>query len=172
MELSIPLIPKAQSLHQDWTSAQPAANTAIIRCADGRTETLIYVVFGDDFIAGLRSDRRTWILLPVRATASVEFRQLESSWLPPIRQSTEEARSYLQGLGSIELKVWPVGQPQPLPAAKGTVQGRWLVLSRADDGSAQQLVSFDSIQYIEVVDINAAVADLQGTAKAGVKWQQ
>lgn len=153
MDLQIPLIPKSESLHGEWFTLQHGANAALIKCNSGTTETLIYVVFGDDFIAGLRVDRRTWILLPTTAVSSVTFNQLGASWLPPIRQTTEEARSYLQGLGPLDLRIWPAGTEQPLPASKGTVQGRWLVLSRAEDGQAERLVSFASIALIEVQDM-------------------
>ena len=160
MDLSIPLIPKEQSLHTDWFRLEHGANAALVKCADGHLETLIYVVFGDDFIAGLRVDRRTWILIPARAVASVTFNKLGANWLPPIRQTTEEARAYLQGLGAAELRVWPAGQDQPLPAALGVVQGKWLVMSRADDGAAERLVAFDAISLIEVVDVALAVKDV------------
>lgn len=159
MDLSIPLIPKEESLHSDWFRLEHGANAALVKCADGHTETLIYVVFGDDFIAGLRVDRRTWVLLPARAVASVTFNKLGANWLPPIRQTTEEARAYLQGLGSVQLQVWRAGQEQPLPAALGSVQGKWLVLSRSDDGAAERLVAFDAIGLIEVLDIPAAVKE-------------
>ena len=40
------------------------------------------------------------------------------------------------------------------------VQGKWLVMSRADDGAAERLVAFDAIALIEVVDVALAVKDV------------
>lgn len=160
MELSIPLLPKESSLSGDWFRLEHGANAAIVNCVGGSTETLIYVVFGDDFIAGLRVDRRTWILLPSAAVSSVTFKQLGASWLPPIRQTSEQGGSYLQGLGPVDMQIWPVGAQVALPSSRGSVQGRWLVLSRAADGAAERLVALDSIALIEVVDVAAAVGNL------------
>jgi hypothetical protein len=160
MDLSVPLIPKEQSLSGDWFRLEHGSNAALVKCADGRTETLIYVVFGDDFIAGLRVDRKTWILVPARAVRAVTFNSLGAHWLPPVRQTSDEAREYLQGLGPVELRVWPVGQDEPLPAAPATIQGSWLVLSRATDGTAERLVAVEAVALIEVLDVSAAVKDL------------
>jgi len=160
MDLSVPLIPKEQSLAGDWFRLEHGANAALVKCASGRTETLIYVVFGDDFIAGLRVDRKTWILVPARSVRSATFSSLGAAWLPPVRQTSEEAREYLQGLGPVELRVWPVGQDEPLPAVPATIQGSWLVLSRSGDGTAERLVAVESVALIEVVDVAAAVRDL------------
>ena len=160
MDLSVPLIPKEQSLAGDWFRLEHGANAALVKCASGRTETLIYVVFGDDFIAGLRVDRKTWILVPARSVRSANFSSLGAAWLPPVRQTSEEAREYLQGLGPVELRVWPVGQDEPLPAAPATMQGSWLVLSRSGDGTAERLVAVESVALIEVVDVAATVRDL------------
>ncbi|MDE2409850.1 MAG: hypothetical protein KGL72_06040 [Actinomycetales bacterium] len=162
MDLSVPLIPKEQSLSGDWFRLEHGANAASVKCASGRTETLIYVVFGDDFIAGLRVDRKTWILVPARSVISVTFNALGAHWLPPVRQTSDEARAYLQGLGPVELRVWPVGQDEPLPAAPANIQGSWLVLSRSHDGTAERLVAVESVALIEVVDVAAAVRDLDG----------
>jgi hypothetical protein len=162
MDLSVPLIPKEQSLSGDWFRLEHGANAASVKCASGRTETLIYVVFGDDFIAGLRVDRKTWILVPARSVISVTFSSLGAHWLPPVRQTSDEARAYLQGLGPVELRVWPVGQDEPLPAAPVNIQGSWLVLSRSTDGTAERLVAVESVALIEVIDVAAAVRDLDG----------
>lgn len=162
MDLSVPLIPKEQSLSGDWFRLEHGANAASVKCASGRTETLIYVVFGDDFIAGLRVDRKTWILVPARSVISVTFSSLGAHWLPPVRQTSDEARAYLQGLGPVELRVWPVGQDEPLPAAPANIQGSWLVLSRSTDGTAERLVAVESVSLIEVIDVAAAVRDLDG----------
>jgi hypothetical protein len=162
MDLSVPLIPKEQSLSGDWFRLEHGANAASVKCASGRTETLIYVVFGDDFIAGLRVDRKTWILVPARSVISVTFSSLGAHWLPPVRQTSDEARAYLQGLGPVELRVWPVGQDEPLPAAPANIQGSWLVLSRSTDGTAERLVAVESVALIEVIDVAAAVRDLDG----------
>jgi len=115
MELSIPLLPKESSLSSDWFRLENGSNAAIVTASGGRTETLIYVVFGDDFIAGLRVDRRTWILLPSAAVTSVTFKQLGASWLPPVRQTSEQGGSYLQGLGPVDMQIWPVGAQVALP---------------------------------------------------------
>jgi len=160
MDLSIPLLAKEQTLAGDWFRLEHGANAATVKLANGRVETLIYVVFGDDFIAGLRVDRRTWILVPARSVASATFASLGASWLPPIRQTSDSVREYLQGLGTIDLRIWPVGQDEPLPEAKANVQGSWLVLSRADDGTAERLVSFDATALVEVLDVAAAIKDL------------
>lgn len=167
MDLSVPLIPKEQSLSGDWFRLEHGSNAAVVKCATGRIETLIYVVFGDDFIAGLRVDRKTWILIPARAVASVTFNAVGAHWLPPVRQTSDEARSYLQGLGQVELRVWPVGQDEPLPAAPANIQGSWLVLSRATDGTAERLVAMEAIALIEVVDVAAAVRELDSTGARG-----
>jgi hypothetical protein len=161
MDLSIPLQAKEHTLAGDWFRLEHGANAAIVKCSDGRTETLIYVVFGDDFIAGLRVDRRTWILVPARSVTSVTFSSVGAQWLPPVRQTSDLAREYLQGLGAVDLRVWPAGQEEPLPAAKASVQGSWLVLSRADDGTAERLVSFEATALIEVLDVAATVRNLE-----------
>jgi hypothetical protein len=160
MDLSIPLQAKERTLAGDWFRLEHGANAALVKRADGRTETLIYVVFGDDFIAGLRVDRRTWILVPAKTVTSVTFNSLGAKWLPPVRQTSDLAREYLQGLGPVELRVWPAGQDEPLPPSKASVQGSWLVLSRSDDGSAERLVSFEATTLIEVLDVASAVRDL------------
>jgi len=157
MNLSIPLLAKEKSLSGDWFRLEVGSNAATVKCTSGKTETLIYVVFGDDFIAGLRVDRKTWILLPARSVISATFTSLGAKWLPPIRQTSDTAREYLQGLGSVMLQIWPIGQAVPLPAAKADVQGNWIVLSRADEGTAERLVSFDSTELVEVLDVTAAV---------------
>ena len=136
-------------------------------CADSRTETLIYVVFGDDFIAGLRADRRTWILLPARTVASVRFEFMPAGWLPSVRQTSDDARGYLQGLGDVEVKVWTNAMAEPLPSARATVQGSWLALSRNASGAPERLVAFDSVALIEVMDMAASVAELNSAASGG-----
>ena len=160
MDISIPLIPKRQTMQSDWFRLELSANSALVRRTDGRTETLVYVVFGDDFIAGLRADRRTWILLPARAVASATFSSLASPALPAVRQTSDSAREYLQGIGANEVKVWVGGQDEPLPPGRGVVEGNWLVLSRNQSGTAERLVSFDSISLIEVADITNSLRDL------------
>jgi hypothetical protein len=152
MDISIPLQPKSEQLHSDWFQLDYGCNGAQVRCVGGSTETLIYVVFGDDFIAGLRVDRRSWVLLPNTAVTSVTFSALGARNLPPVRQVSEEARVYLQGLGPVQLRVWVNGQEQSLPPAQAAVQGRWLVLSRNDGGQLERMASFDSIRLIEVID--------------------
>jgi len=163
MQLTIPLVPKESSLSGDWFRLEHGSNSALVNCINGRVETLIYVVFGDDFIAGLRVDRRTWVLVPSAAVASVTFKHLGAHWLPPIRQTSEEARGYLQGLGSADLQVWTKEASVPLPASRGAIQGRWLVLSRTEDGTAERLVAFESITLIEVMDVASAIGDLDST---------
>ncbi|MFM7029748.1 MAG: hypothetical protein ACKOWK_01605 [Micrococcales bacterium] len=160
MEPSIPLLPKQTSLHTDWLRLELTANTALVRCNDSRTETLIYVVFGDDFIAGLRADRRTWVLLPARSVSTVKFSALAAAALPPVRQTNDTAREYLQGIGANEVKVWTMHQDEPLPSGRAQVEGNWLVLSRSKSGQAERLVSFDSISLIEVADISNSLRDL------------
>lgn len=160
MEPTIPLIPKQTSLHTDWVRLELAANTALVRCNDSRTETLIYVVFGDDFIAGLRADRRTWVLLPARSVATVTFSALAGTSLPPVRQTNDSAREYLQGIGANEVRVWALHQDEPIPPGRAQVEGNWLVLSRSVSGQAERMVSFDSISLIEVADISSSLRDL------------
>ena len=160
MDISIPLQPKSEQLHGDWFQLDYGRNAAQVKCCSGNTETLIYVVFGDDFIAGLRVDRQTWILLPNSAVTSVTFSALGARNLPPVRQISQEARLYLQGLGAVQLKVWVNGQAEPLPQAVASVQGRWLVLNRSDDGQLERMASFDSIRLIEVMDLAATAHNL------------
>jgi hypothetical protein len=117
------------------------------------SETLIYVVFGDDFIAGLRVDRRTWVLLPSSAVLSVTFSMLGSRSLPPVRQVSQDGRTYLQSLGEVELKIWLVGVDEPLPPSVGSIQGRWLALSRAEPSKTDRLVPFEAVRTIEVTDV-------------------
>ena len=155
MNLSIPLLTKEKSLAGDWFRIEHGANTASVNCSDGRLETLIYVIFGDDFIAGLRVDRKTWILLPARSVSSVTFSSQGANWLPPVRQTSDSAREYLQGLGRVYIQIWPIGRSEPLPPARADVQGSWFVLSRADDDAAERLVSFDSTSMVEVLEMDS-----------------
>jgi hypothetical protein len=168
MDLSIPLIPKESSLHSDWTRLEHGANAALVKCTDGHSETLIYVVFGDDFIAGLRVDRKTWILLPARAVSVVTLKHLGAAWLPPIRQTSEQARSYLQGLGSIELRVRLAGDVESQPPALGSIHGQWLIMSRTDDAAPERMAAFDSIALIEVLDVASVVSNFDFTRIGGV----
>ena len=154
MNFSLPLIPNDSQLHSPWFQLDYGCNAALVKCANGTSETLIYVVFGDDFIAGLRVDRRTWVLLPSSAVLSVTFSMLGSRNLPPVRQVSQEGRTYLQSLGQVELKVWLVAVDEPLPASTGTVQGRWLALSREEPGKTDRLVPFEAIRTIEVTDVD------------------
>ena len=154
MNFSLPLIPNDSQLHSPWFQLDYGCNAALVKCANGTSETLIYVVFGDDFIAGLRVDRRTWVLLPSSAVLSVTFSMLGSRNLPPVRQVSQEGRTYLQSLGQVELKVWLVAVDEPLPASTGTVQGRWLALSREEPGKTERLVPFEAIRSIEVTDVD------------------
>lgn len=166
MDISIPLQPKSEQLHGDWFQLDYGTNAAQVKCKNAGTETLIYVVFGDDFIAGLRVDRRTWILLPNSAVTSVTFSALGARNLPPVRQVSEEARVYLQGLGPVQIKVWLTGQDEPLPQAEATVQGRWLVLNRNDGGQLERMASFDSIRLIEVMDVQASARNISNVENA------
>ncbi len=154
MNFSLPLIPNDSQLHSPWFQLDYGCNAALVKCANGTSETLIYVVFGDDFIAGLRVDRRTWVLLPSSAVLSVTFSMLGSRNLPPVRQVSQEGRTYLQSLGQVELKLWLVAVDEPLPASTGTVQGRWLALSREEPGKTERLVPFEAIRSIEVTDVD------------------
>lgn len=154
MNFSLPLIPNDSQLHSPWFQLDYGCNAALVKCVNGTSETLIYVVFGDDFIAGLRVDRRTWVLLPSSAVLSVTFSMLGSRNLPPVRQVSQEGRTYLQSLGQVELKVWLVAVDEPLPASTGTVQGRWLALSREEPGKTERLVPFEAIRSIEVTDVD------------------
>ena len=154
MNFSLPLIPNDCQLHSPWFQLDYGCNAALVKCANGTSETLIYVVFGDDFIAGLRVDRRTWVLLPSSAVLSVTFSMLGSRNLPPVRQVSQEGRTYLQSLGQVELKLWLVAVDEPLPASTGTVQGRWLALSREEPGKTERLVPFEAIRSIEVTDVD------------------
>ena len=152
MDISIPLQPKSEQLHGDWFQLDYGCNGAQVRTLAGTTETLIYVVFGDDFIAGLRVDRRSWVLLPTSAVSSVSFSALGARNLPPVRQVSQEARVYLQGLGPVQIRVWLNGQEESLPPALASVQGRWLVLNRGESVQLERMASFDSIRLIEVLD--------------------
>jgi hypothetical protein len=154
MNFSLPLIPNDSQLHSPWFQLDYGCNAALVKCVNGTSETLIYVVFGDDFIAGLRVDRRTWVLLPSSAVLSVTFSMLGSRNLPPVRQVSQEGRTYLQSLGQVELKVWLVAVDEPLPASTGSVQGRWLALSREEPGKTERLVPFEAIRTIEVTDVD------------------
>ncbi len=154
MNFSLPLIPNDSQLHSPWFQLDYGCNAALVKCANGTSETLIYVVFGDDFIAGLRVDRRTWVLLPSSAVLSVTFSMLGSRNLPPVRQVSQEGRTYLQSLGQVELKLWLVAVDEPLPASTGTVQGRWLALSREEPGKTERLVPFEAIRSIEVTGVD------------------
>jgi hypothetical protein len=162
MDISIPLQSKVDQFHADWLTLDSRHNTAVVRCGESRVETLIYVVFGSDFIAGLRTDRRTWVLIPARAIASVSFEQFPGLRIPEVRQTSVSGREYLQGLGALHLRVWPIGQWEPLPAGFASVQGGWLVLSRSNeaDAAGERAVPFDSIALIEVADMTAAFKDI------------
>jgi hypothetical protein len=161
MNLSFPQFSHKKTQPGGLFQIRRGSNGALVTCCNGRSETLIYVVFGEDFIAGLRVDRRTWILLPSKAVADVIFKQLGASWLPAVRQVNQDSQEYLQGLGSVELRVWPSGQQQPLPASRGTVEGRWLVLQAPGEEWTDRLVSFDSISLVEVADVRQVIGDLQ-----------
>ena len=158
MTISIPLSPKLESLHSDWLRTESRANLAKVVRNTGQVETLIYVVYGDDFIAGLRSDRRTWVLLPSRSVRTVAFTLHEADWLPAVRQTSEDARTYLQGLGSVSFKVWPAGAEASLPTSQASVQGDWLVLSRTDDASPQHMVGISSVALIETSEPTASMS--------------
>ena len=159
MTFTLPLSPNDSSLHSNWFQLDFGSNAALVRCITGESETLIYVVFGEDFIAGLRVDRRTWVFLPNMSVSQVSFQMLGSKTLPPVRQVNEDGRTYLQGLGSMQFKVWVRERTEPLPAANASVFGRWVALNRSDGGfgapgNLQKLVSFDSIRVIEITDVD------------------
>lgn len=182
MSYVLPLRPNNASLHSNWVQLDYACNSALVQTESGSTETLIYVVFGTDFIAGLRVDRRTWIFLPNAAVTQVRFERMGARNLPPVRQVSEDGRTYLQGLGAMRFKVWTRGRTEPLPAANAQVIGRWVALHRGAAGSAEpafaatgigakstaepleRLVSFDSIAVIEITDVDnsAALAEVSG----------
>ena len=154
MNFSLPLMPNDSQLHSPWFQLDYGCNAALVKCANGTSETLIFVVFGDDFIAGLRVDRRTWVLLPSSAVLSVTFSMLGSRSLPPVRQVSQDGRTYLQSLGPVELKIWLATADEPLPPSLGSVQGRWLALSRTEPAKTDRLVPFDAIRIIEVIDVD------------------
>jgi hypothetical protein len=164
MSYVLPLRPNSSSLHSNWVQLDHACNSALVQTQTGSSETLIYVVFGTDFIAGLRVDRRTWIFLPNSAVTQVRFDRLGARNLPPVRQVSDDGRTYLQGLGAMRFKVWMNGRTEPLPAANAQVIGRWVALKRAapvsqiggSSGGQQleRLVSFDSIAVIEIADVD------------------
>jgi hypothetical protein len=152
MDFSLPLLPNDSQLHSPWFQLDYGCNAALVRCTNNTSETLIFVVFGDDFIAGLRVDRRTWVLLPSSAVLSVTFSILGSRSLPPVRQVSQDGRTYLQSLGQVELKIWLVGVDEPLPPSAGSIQGRWLALTRTEPGKTDRLVPFEAVRTIEVAD--------------------
>lgn len=154
MDFSLPLLPNDSQLHSPWFQLDYGCNGAMVKCANGTSETLIYVVFGDDFIAGLRVDHRTWVLLPSSAVLSVTFSMLGSRSLPPVRQVSQDGRTYLQSLGQVELKIWLLGVDEPLPPSHGSIQGRWLALSRSEPGKTDRLVPFEAVRSIEVTDVD------------------
>jgi hypothetical protein len=159
MTYTLPLTPNDSSLHSNWFQLDFGSNAALVKCVTGESETLIYVVFGEDFIAGLRVDRRTWVFLPNASVTQVSFQMLGSRTLPPVRQVNEDGRTYLQGLGGMQFKVWVRDRTEPLPAANASVFGRWVALNRTDggfgvSGNLEKLVSFDSIRVIEITDVD------------------
>lgn len=159
MNYTIPLTPNDASLHSSWFQLDFGCNSALIKCRAGNSETLIYVVFGLDFIAGLRVDRRTWIFLPSTSVTHVTFNMLGARNLPPVRQISEDGRTYLQGLGAMKFKVWVKDRTEPLPVANAGVLGSWVALNRIDgnvstSGHIEKLVSFDSISVIEIADVD------------------
>jgi hypothetical protein len=164
MTFTIPLKQHDSSLHSNWFQLDFGCNSALIKCAAGNTETLIYVVFGSDFIAGLRVDRRTWIFLPNTSVTHVTFNMLGARNLPPVRQISDDGLTYLQGMGSMKFKVWVNNRTEPLPLANAGVFGKWVALNRTDgnvgaSGHIERLVSFASITVIEIADVDNS-ADL------------
>jgi hypothetical protein len=163
MNYAIPLKPNDASLHSNWFQLDFGCNAALIKCENGTSETLIFVVFGTDFIAGLRVDRRTWVFLPNSAVNHVAFNLLGARNLPPVRQVSEDGRTYLQGLGSMQFKVWVKNRTEPLPLANASIFGRWVALNRIDGKPGQpstleKLVSFDSVSLIEITDVDNSEA--------------
>ena len=153
MDITIPLQPGQDQLRGSWLEINGSNNAAIIRAVGNRVETLTHVVLGDDFIAGFRANRKSYILLPSHSVTTVEFERLGVAGLPPIRQTSAIAGEYLQGLGHISARIWLAGQHTPLPVSRVRVVGRWLV--HGLDGptaTSERAISFRSVALIELIE--------------------
>lgn len=154
MQITIPVQEQSAALATDWLALAPEANAAGITRRSGEIETLIYVVLGSNFVAGMRVDRKTWVLLPSSQISVLKLQTLGAKWLPPLRQTNVTGLEYLQGLGRLDAKVW-LAESADLPIAGSLgVQGEWLEIKSPVD-SSRQLVAFQNAALITVMELGS-----------------
>lgn len=146
-----PVFPPPPIQEIDWVHLAQGSNSAMLKLPNGRVETLVYVLFGRDFAAGLRVDRKSWVLIPSHSVSWASFCSVGAQRLPPVRQTADSASQYLQGIDQLLLKTWVDGLAEPLPIAFGTVTGDWLALSQTTDGPAERLLSLQCVTFLEMV---------------------